>query len=122
MDKMGADFKMSLDSIKDRLSEDAVAIQIPWGQAEDFHGVIDLRTMKAYTFEGEYGVNVKEQDIPAELQNQAEEYRDIMLDVLSMFDDELADKYMEGEDISIDLIDKAIRKGTLSMKIYPVML
>jgi len=115
MDKMGADFKMSLDSIKDRLSEDAVAIQIPWGQAENFTGVIDIRLMKAYTFEDEYGVNVKEHDIPAELQDKAEEYRDIMLDALSMFDDELADKYMEGEEVSVELIDKAIRKGTLSM-------
>ena len=122
MDKMGADFKMSLDSIKDRLSEDAVAIQIPWGQAENFTGIIDLRVMKAYTFEGEYGTNIKEHDIPAELQDEAEEYRDIMLDALSMFDDELADKYMEGEEVSVELIDKAIRKGTLSMWMYPVML
>ncbi len=122
MDKMGADFKMSLDSIKERLSDNAVAIQIPWGQAEEFHGVVDLRTMKAYTFEGNFGMDIKEHDIPAELQDQADEYRDIMLDALSMFDDELADKYMEGEEISLELIDKAIRVGTLSMEMYPVML
>ena len=122
MDKMGADFKMSLDSIQDRLSEKAVAIQIPWGEAENFTGVIDLRKMKAYTFEGDYGVNIVEHEIPAELQDMAEEYRDIMLDALSMFDDELAELYMEGEDISLEIIDRAIRKGTLEMELFPVML
>ncbi len=122
MDKMGADFKMSLDSIQDRLSEKAVAIQIPWGEAENFTGVVDLRKMKAYTFEGDYGVNIVEHEIPAELQDQAEEYRDIMLDALSMFDDELAELYMEGEDISLEIIDRAIRKGTLEMELFPVML
>ena len=122
MDKMGADFKMSLDSIQDRLSEKAVAIQIPWGEADTYTGMIDLRKMKAYTFENEYGRDIIEHEIPAELQDMAEEYREIMLDALSMFDDELADKYMEGEEISIELMDKAIRKGTLSMELFPVML
>jgi len=110
MDKMGADFKMSLDSIQDRLSEKAVAIQIPWGEADTYTGIIDLRKMKAYTFENEYGKDIIEHEIPEDLQDMAEEYREIMLDALSMFDDELADKYMEGEEISIELMDKAIRK------------
>jgi len=122
MDKMGADFKMSLDSIQDRLSEKAVAIQIPWGEADTYTGIIDLRKMKAYTFENEYGKDIIEHEIPEDLQDMAEEYREIMLDALSMFDDELADKYMEGEEISIELMDKAIRKWTLSMELFPVML
>ena len=122
MDKMGADFKMSLDSIQDRLSEKAVAIQIPWGEADTYTGMIDLRKMKAYTFENEYGRDIIEHEIPAELQDMAEEYREIMLDALSMFDDELADKYMEGEEISIELMDKAIRQWTLTMELFPVML
>jgi len=122
MDKMGADFKMSLDSIQDRLSEKAIAIQIPWGESDTYTGIIDLRKMKAYTFENEYGKDIIEHEIPEDLQDMAEEYRDIMLDALSMFDDELADKYMEGEEISIELIDKAIRKWTLSMELFPVML
>ena len=122
MDKMGADFKMSLDSIQDRLSEKAVAIQIPWGEADTYTGMIDLRKMKAYTFENEYGKDIIEHEIPAELQDMAEEYREIMLDALSMFDDELADKYMEGEEISIELMDKAIRQWTLTMELFPVML
>ncbi len=122
MDKMGADFKMALDSIQDRLDEKAIAIQIPWGEADTYTGMIDLRKMKAYTFENEYGRDIIEHEIPDELQDMAEEYREIMLDALSMFDDELADKYMEGEEISIELMDKAIRKGTLSMELFPVML
>jgi elongation factor G len=122
MDKMGADFKMSLDSIQDRLSEKAVAIQIPWGEADTYKGLIDLRKMKAYTFENEYGKDIIEHEIPAELQDMAEEYREIMIDAISMFDDELAEKYMEGEEISIELMDKAIRKWTLSMEFFPVML
>ncbi len=122
MDKMGADFKMALDSIQDRLDEKAIAIQIPWGEADTYTGMIDLRKMKAYTFENEYGKDIIEHEIPEDLQDMAEEYREIMLDALSMFDDELADKYMEGEEISIELMDKAIRQWTLTMELFPVML
>jgi elongation factor G len=121
MDKMGADFKMSLNSVHERLSEKAVAIQIPWGEAEEFKGIIDLRKMKAYTFEGDYGKDIVEHEIPEELQDMAEEYRDIMLDALSMFDDELAELYMEGEEISEEIIDRAIRTGTLQMELFPVL-
>ena len=122
MDKMGADFKMSLESIQERLSDKAVAIQIPWGEADEFKGIVDLRTMKAYTFEGDYGVNIVEHEIPEELKDMAEEYREIMIDAVSMFDDELAEKYMEGEDISVELIDRAIRRWTLDMELFPVLL
>ncbi len=121
MDKMGADFKMSLESVHERLSDKAVAIQIPWGEAEEFKGLIDLRKMKAYTFEGDYGKNIVEHEIPEELQDMAEEYRDIMLDALSMFDDELAELYMEGEEVSEEIIDRAIRAGTLKMELFPVL-
>jgi elongation factor G len=121
MDKMGADFKMSLESVHERLSDKAVAIQIPWGEAEEFKGIIDLRKMKAYTFEGDYGKNIVEHEIPEELQDMAEEYREIMLDALSMFDDELAELYMEGEEISEEIIDRALRAGTLKMELFPVL-
>ena len=66
--------------------------------------------MKAYTFEGDYGRNIVEHEIPEELKDMAEEYREIMLDALSMFDDELAEKYMEGEEVTEEMIDRAIRK------------
>ena len=120
MDKMWADFKMSLNSLHERLSDKAVAIQIPWWEAETFKWVIDLRKMKAYTFEWDYGKDIIEQEIPEELQNMAEEYRDIMLDSLSMFDDELAELYMEWEEISEEIIDRAIRNWTLQMELFPV--
>ncbi|UFX83086.1 elongation factor G [Candidatus Absconditicoccus praedator] len=121
MDKMGADFFMSLDSIKEKLTDKGVALQLPWGQATEFKGVINLVEMKAYTFEGNYGMETVEHEIPDELKDQAEEYREIMLDKLSVFDDELAEKYLEGEEISQDLIKKAIRAGVIQNELYPVL-
>ncbi len=122
MDKMWADFKMSLESVHERLSDKAVAIQIPWWEAENFKWIIDLRVMKAYTFEWDYGRNIIEHEIPDELQDMAMEYRDIMLDALSMFDDELAELYMEWEEVSEEIIDRAIRVWTVNMELFPVLL
>ena len=121
MDKIGADFFMSLDSVKDRLSPKAIPIQLPIGKSDTFEGVIDLVTMKAYHFEGEKGVNVVEGEIPANMQAQAEEYRENMIDAISMFDDELAEKFLGGEEISVELIKKAIRNGTIQNELYPVL-
>ena len=121
MDKIGADFFMSLDSVKDRLSPKAIPIQLPIGKSDTFEGVIDLVTMKAYHFEGEKGVNVVEGEIPADMQAQAEEYRENMIDAISMFDDELAEKFLGGEEISVELIKKAIRNGTIQNELYPVL-
>ena len=112
MDKMGADFFMSLESVEKRLSDKVVPIQLPIGKADTFEGIIDLITMKAYHFEGE---------IPANMQAQAEEWREKMIDAISMFDDELAEKFLGGEEISIDLIKKAIRTGTISNQLYPML-
>ena len=121
MDKIGADFFMSLDSVKDRLSNKAIPIQLPIGKSDTFEGVVDLVTMKAYHFEGEKGVNVIEGEIPADMQAQAEEYRENMIDAISMFDDELAEKFLGGEEISVELIKKAIRNGTIQNELYPVL-
>ena len=121
MDKIGADFFMSLDSVKDRLSNKAIPIQLPIGKSDTFEGVIDLVTMKSYHFEGEKGVNVVEGEIPADMQAQAEEYRENMIDAISMFDDELAEKFLGGEEISVELIKKAIRNGTIQNELYPVL-
>ena len=121
MDKMGADFFMSLESVEKRLSDKVVPIQLPIGKADTFEGIIDLITMKAYHFEGEKGVNVVEGEIPANMQAQAEEWREKMIDAISMFDDELAEKFLGGEEISIDLIKKAIRTGTISNQLYPML-
>ena len=121
MDKIGADFFMSLDSVKDRLSKKAVPIQLPIGKSDTFEGVVDLVTMKSYHFEGEKWVNVVEGEIPANMQAQAEEYRENMIDAISMFDDELAEKFLGGEEISVELIKKAIRNGTIQNELYPVL-
>lgn len=121
MDKMGADFFMSLESVEKRLSDKVVPIQLPIGKADTFEGIVDLITMKAYHFEGEKGVDVVEGEIPANMQAQAEEWREKMIDAISMFDDELAEKFLGGEEISIDLIKKAIRTGTISNQLYPML-
>ncbi len=121
MDKMGADFFMSLESVEKRLSDKVVPIQLPIGKADTFEGIIDLITMKAYHFEGEKGVDVVEGEISANMQAQAEEWREKMIDAISMFDDELAEKFLGGEEISIDLIKKAIRTGTISNQLYPML-
>jgi elongation factor G len=121
MDKMGADFYSCLESIKDRMTDKSVAIQIPNGKAETFAGVVNLINMKYYTFEGDKGVDVLEHEIPADLQAQAENYREKMLDTISIFDDELAEKFLEGVEIPQDVIKRAIRTGTISGELFPVM-
>ena len=121
MDKLGADFYMSVDSIKERISDKGVVIQLPVGQADEFKAVIDLLKMKMYTFEGTMGIEVKEHEIPADMVAKCEEYREAMIDKVSMFDDELAEKFLGGEEISIDLIKKAIRQGVITNQLYPIM-
>jgi elongation factor G len=121
MDKMGADFYMSLDSIHNRLSKVAVAIQLPIGAEGDFSGVIDLVEQKAYKFEGDFGVNVIEMEIPEDMKEKVAEYRAVMIEKVAEFDDELMEKYLEGQDLSITDIKKAIRKGTITNAIYPTL-
>jgi elongation factor G len=94
MDKIGADFRNSKASIAKKFGDGGVAIQIPNGQAGDFQGVVDLITMKYYTFEGNMGITVIENEIPSHLVDQANEYREIMIDKVSMYSDELAEKFL----------------------------
>jgi elongation factor G len=121
MDKMGADFYSCLESINDRMTNKSVAIQIPNGKAETFVGVVNLINMKYYTFEGDKGIDVLEHEIPSELQAQADNYREKMLDTISIFDDELAEKFLEGVEISEEIIKRAIRAGTIAGDLFPVM-
>jgi elongation factor G len=121
MDKMGADFYSCLQSIEERMTNKAVAIQIPNGKAETFAGIVNLINMKYYTFEGDKGVDVLEHEIPEELKAQAENYREKMLDTISVFDDELAEKFLEGVEIPVDVIKRALRTGTISGNLFPVM-
>lgn len=84
-------------------------------------GIVDLVNMKYYTFTGNMGLTVNEEEIPAHMLDKANQYREILIDKVSMFDDDLAEKYLWGEDISIDLIKKAIRKWVIANDLYPIM-
>ncbi len=121
MDKMGGDFYMSLKSIHERLNPNAVAIQLPIGAESDFNGVIDLIERKAYKFEGERGEKITEIEIPEDMKEKVEEYRAIMVEKVAENDDSLMEKFIEGEEISVEEIKKAIRNATIANKIYPVL-
>ncbi len=121
MDKMGADFEVSLKSIKERLGVKATAIQWPIGAESDFNGIIDLVTMKAYQYDGKPEENPCEIEIPAELKAIAEEKRTAMIEDAAEFDEELMEKYLEGAEVPEELIKRAIRKGVLEVKMFPVM-
>ena len=121
MDKMGANFEYSLKTIKDRLGVNAKPIEWPIGAENEFHGVIDLVTMKAYTFDGQQDENATEIEIPAELQAIALEKHNDLIEAVAEFDDEMMEKYLEGEAISTEMLKKAIRNGTLQAEFFPVM-
>ena len=121
MDKMGADFAASVDSIKTRLGVKATAIQWPIGAESEFDGIIDLVTMKAYHYDGKPEENPTEIEIPADLKDIAEEKRIAMIEDAAEYDEELMEKYLEGAEISVDLIKRAIRKGVLAVEMFPVM-
>lgn len=121
MDKMGADFEYSLKAAKDRLSEKAVAIEYPIGAENDFNGVIDLVTMKAYHYDGGQHEEATEIEIPAELKDKAEKMRTELIETAAEFSDELMETYLEGNEIPVDMLKAAIRKGTLEVKLFPVL-
>ena len=121
IDKEGADFYYSLGTIWDRLTPNAVAVQIPIGERNDFSGVIDLIKMKAYTFSGSMGENVEEGEIPAELKDKAKEWREKMVEKISETDDALTEKYLNGEEISQEELKKALRSATINTTLIPVL-
>ena len=121
MDKMGADFVYSLGTIDSRLGVNAKPIEWPIGAESEFNGVIDLVTMKAYQYDGKPEEDAVEIEIPADLKDIAEEKHAELIEAVAEFDDELMEKYLEGEEVSVELIKKAIRKGTLEVKFFPVM-
>ncbi len=120
IDKEGADFDFVLGSIWNRLTPNALALQIPIGERNDFSGVVDLMKMKAYTFEGEMGIKVVENEIPAELVEKAKQWREKMIEKISETDDTLTEKYLSGEEISTEELKAALRKGVLAAKLVPV--
>ena len=122
MDKMGADFDFSVDSIGERLNANALAIQMPIGAEDNFQGVIDLIEMKADIYdEDELGTEWDTVDVPDEYKEEAEKRRTAMIEKLADVDDDIMEKYLEGEEISVPEIKAAIRKGTLALEIFPVL-
>lgn len=121
IDKEGAVFEDAISSIWNRLTPHAVAIQYPLGLRGDFYGLIDLMTMKAYTFDGEMGEKVIEGEIPAEYLDKAKEWRDKMVEKISETDDALTEKFLNGEEISVAELKAALRKATIEVRLHPVM-
>ena len=121
MDIMGADFYNVLRMIDERLKCNAVPIQLPIGKEADFKGIVDLVVMKAYVYYDDLGKDIREEPIPDHMQELAEQYREKMLDAVSMFDDEIMEMYLEGQEIPDDRIRQAIRKATCAVEMIPVV-
>jgi len=121
MDKTGADFYMSLESIKKRLNPKAVAYQLPLGAEDTFSGVIDILTKKAYKFEGSFGEQINEIPVPEDMKEKVEKYYGELVEKIAEFDDSLTEKYLNGEEISLVELKKALRTGVIGNGIYPVM-
>ena len=121
MDKIGADFEYSVNTIHDRLGATAAAVQWPIGSEADFKGHVDLIEMKAYIFDGSDEEKATVTDIPADLVDICNEKRELLIDTISQFDDDLAMKYLEGEEITEEEIKAVIRKATLKVEFFPVL-
>jgi elongation factor G len=120
LDRMGASFEYSYKTILDRLTKNAVRMHIPIGEAEDHEGIVDLLTMKAYFFEGQMGNEVKEIPIPDNLKETAEKYRGELLEKIVENDEELMNKYLEGEEIPLEKLKATIRKAVIANELIPV--
>ncbi len=120
MDKTGADFYMSLNSIHKRLTPNAVAAQLPIGEESQFKGVVDLITQKAYTFEGDFGTTVTEIPVPEDMKAKVAEYREKLVEKAAEYDDAIMEKYIGGGEISIEEIKSALRKGVVKTEVFLV--
>ena len=121
MDIMGADFFNVLRMIDERLKCNAVPIQLPIGKEADFRGIVDLVEMNADVYYDEMGKDMRVEPIPADMMDMATEYREKLLDAVSMFDDEIMEMYLEGKDIPTEKIRKAIRAATVAVEMIPVV-
>ncbi|OCA97272.1 elongation factor G [Clostridium beijerinckii] len=119
MDATGADFFRCIQTVKDRLKANAVPIQIPIGSEQDFKGMVDLIKNVAFIFYDDLGKDMREEAIPAEYADQAEEYRAAMIEAIAETDEELMEKYLEGEELTIEELKTALRKATIANEIYP---
>lgn len=121
MDKTGADFKYSLKTMHDRLAADAHPIQLPIGSEADFKGIIDLVEMKAEIYLDELGENVDVTDIPADMLEEAQQFRDELIEAAVAYDDEAMEKYFEGYEFSVDELKAIIRKATITGDFFPML-
>ena len=121
IDKTGADFYMSLVSIRKRLTPKAVAYQLPIGAEDKFLGIIDILSKKAYKFEGNFGEQVNEMPVPEDMKDKLDQYYNELVEKIVEFDDALTEKYLGGEEISLEELKKALRKGVIANGIYPVL-
>ena len=121
MDKIGADFLYSVSTLHERLQANAHPIQLPIGSEDEFRGIIDLIKMKAEIYTNDLGTDILEEDIPAEYLEQAEEYREKLVEAVAETDEELTMKYLEGEEITSEELKAAIRKATINVEFFPVL-
>ena len=121
MDKIGADFLYSVSTLHDRLQANAHPIQLPIGSEDDFRGIIDLIKMKAEIYTNDLGTDILEEDIPAEYLEQAQEYREKLVEAVAETDEELMMKYLEGEEITNEELKAGIRKATINVEFFPVL-
>ncbi|CED99987.1 elongation factor G [Caldifermentibacillus hisashii] len=121
MDKIGANFLYSVDTLHDRLQANAHAIQLPMGAEDQFNGIIDLVEMKAVFYANDLGTEITDGEIPDEYKDQAEEYRNKLIEAVAELDEDLMMKYLEGEEITVEELKAGIRKATLSVEFFPVL-
>ncbi len=122
MDRVGADFVMSINSIKEKLHADPVPVQLPIGAEDQFQGCVDLLTNQAYIWDSSgKGEDYKVTDIPADIQDEVTKYRTQVIEKIVEYDDDLFEKYLNGEEVAVDELKLALRKGTLALKAFPVL-
>ncbi|QED45941.1 elongation factor G [Cytobacillus dafuensis] len=121
MDKLGADFLYSVKTLHDRLQANAAPIQLPIGAEDQFRGIIDLVEMEATFYANDLGTDIEVGEIPAEFVDQAQEYREKLIEAVAELDEELMEKYLGGEEITKEELKAAIRKATINVEFYPVL-
>ena len=121
MDKIGADFLYSVSTLHDRLQANAHPIQLPIGSEDDFRGIIDLIKMKAEIYTNDLGTDILEEDIPADILDMAQEYREKLVEAVAETDEELMMKYLEGEEITNEELKAGIRRATINVEFFPVL-
>lgn len=121
MDRTGANFFRVYEQIRDRLKANAVAVQLPIGSEDKFEGIVDLVNMKAFIYTNDQGTDIQETEIPESTQEQAQEYRTLLVEAVAEADDSLMEKYLEGESLSEIEIQSALRRGTIAGTIVPML-